>query len=177
MALGRTPEAKEMFEKAIAADPNYASAQNNLGAAYGAEGDQEREFDSYLKAIELDPNYADARFNLALNLARRHRSAEAAKALDDLLRIAPGHARALAQRAILEAQAGNIDKALASAEKARQAMPKWTFVRNLSARLLMAAGRKGEALREVRLSLSLDPNQPEIQSLMRELEATSGSKP
>ncbi|MBI3450464.1 MAG: tetratricopeptide repeat protein [Acidobacteria bacterium] len=177
MALGRTEEAKAMFSRAIVADPNYPSAHNNLGAALAALGDEQGEFDAYLKAIDLDPNYVDARFNLALNLSRRRRPDEALRTLDALLKISPAHARALAQRALLLAQAGKTAEALVSAEKASAATPRWTFARNLYARLLAAAGRREEALREARMSLSLDPNQPDVESLLRELTATIGSKP
>ena len=53
---GRFEQARQELEKAVAQDPTYASARNNLGAVYGRLGRREDEIAAYRKAASLDPN-------------------------------------------------------------------------------------------------------------------------
>ncbi len=178
LALGRTEEAKEAFSAAVQADEMYAAAHNNLGAALGMLGDLEGEFEQYLRAIELDPEYLDARFNLALNLKRQGRPLEEERCLRQLLLLAPDHARALHQMGLRVAERGDLEEAGRLFARARDAVPRWTAPRNALVQVLLARGRKGEALREAEASLALDPNQDELRRLAERLAgSTSGSTP
>jgi tetratricopeptide (TPR) repeat protein len=56
--------ATECFKKAIALDPKYAPAHNNLGAALRAKGDLDGAIECYQKAIAADPKHALAYYNL-----------------------------------------------------------------------------------------------------------------
>src|SRR5262249_49967828 len=52
------------FRKAIALDPKYAQAHNNLGIALQGKDQVEEAIASFRKAIALDPKYAIAHNNL-----------------------------------------------------------------------------------------------------------------
>jgi tetratricopeptide (TPR) repeat protein len=179
LASGRLEEARRSFRKAVESDPEYASAHNNLGAALGMLGDLNGEFEEYLKAIDLEPDYADARLNLSLNLIRRGRPQEAARALRQVLDREPDHGRALLELGALLIQQGDEGEGILHLERAGAALPEWPAPRNALARLHLARGRHAEALKEARISLSLDPNQPEILHLAEAAgaAATSGSRP
>ena len=63
---GDVQQAIDLYQRAIAADPSYATPHNDLGVVYemvGQEAAAERE---YLKALQVNPNYAGVYSNLAL---------------------------------------------------------------------------------------------------------------
>ena len=59
-------EAIYRWEKAIALDPTYASAHNNLAIGYEHEGQLDKARKAYEKALELAPNDAQIRQNYEL---------------------------------------------------------------------------------------------------------------
>ncbi len=59
------------FERAVAADPESASARLDLGSALAELGDLEAAIAEYREAVRLDPGDALAHFNLGTALARR----------------------------------------------------------------------------------------------------------
>lgn len=59
-------EAIYRWERAIAIDPTYSAAYNNLAVAYEHEGMLEKAQKAYEKALELDPKNAFIRQNLEL---------------------------------------------------------------------------------------------------------------
>jgi superkiller protein 3 len=58
--------AMQLYQKAVALDPFYAVAYNDLGIVYEAKGLIDRAEESYLQATKLDPFYLSAYSNLAL---------------------------------------------------------------------------------------------------------------
>ncbi len=64
--IGDLPAAMSLYQKAIALDPTFAVAYNDLGVIYEAAGLPERAEESYLKAIMIDANYSSAYSNLAI---------------------------------------------------------------------------------------------------------------
>ncbi len=64
--IGNLSEAMSLYQKAIAVDPGYAVAYNDLGVVYEAMGLPARAEESYLKALKIDPGYLGAYTNLAL---------------------------------------------------------------------------------------------------------------
>jgi Tfp pilus assembly protein PilF len=59
-------EAIYRWERAVAIDPNYAAAYNNLAIAYEHEGQFEKARKAYDKAAELEPGNAMIRQNFDL---------------------------------------------------------------------------------------------------------------
>ncbi len=64
--MGNLPAAMSLYQKAIAIDPGYAVAYNDLGVIYEAANFPERAEESYLKSIKIDPDYSSTYTNLAL---------------------------------------------------------------------------------------------------------------
>ncbi|MBU0548288.1 MAG: tetratricopeptide repeat protein [Candidatus Omnitrophica bacterium] len=64
--VGNLPAAMSLYQKAIALDPAYAVAYNDLGVIYEAAGFTDRAKESYFKAIKVDPAYLSAYTNIAL---------------------------------------------------------------------------------------------------------------
>ena len=63
---GLWKEAMYRWERAVAIDPTYPAAFNNLAVAYEHEGLLEKARKAYERAIELDPNNALIRQNFEL---------------------------------------------------------------------------------------------------------------
>jgi len=58
--------ALNLYQKAVALDPNYAVPYNDMGIIYESKGDNDRALESYFKAVKVDPFYESAYTNLAL---------------------------------------------------------------------------------------------------------------
>ncbi len=65
------PAAIDAYKKALAINPQYAGAWNELGIALANQKDLPAGIDAYSKAIDLDPNFAEAHCNLGI-LLRDH---------------------------------------------------------------------------------------------------------
>ena len=64
--VGDLASAMNLYQKAIALDPTYAVAYNDLGVIYEAARFPERAKESYFKAIKVDAAYLSAYTNIAL---------------------------------------------------------------------------------------------------------------
>ena len=65
-SLGDLPKAMSFYQKAIAINPGYAIAYNDLGVIYEAMGSFDLAEENYLSSIKIDPMYSSAYTNLAL---------------------------------------------------------------------------------------------------------------
>jgi len=68
---GRYPEARELYDKALALDPGSYDVHHNIGDALLAQGDYEQAGASYRRSLELNPAFASARHNLGLTHLHR----------------------------------------------------------------------------------------------------------
>ncbi len=71
--------AVEEFKEALAADPDYAPAHNQLGLVYMALGEDRLAQQSFERALRIDPNDSSANINYGMFLCRRKREKEAYK--------------------------------------------------------------------------------------------------
>ena len=74
---GDLQTARQFYEKAIALDPSYAVAHNDLGIIYEALGAWDKAERQYLCAIKAEPGYMPAYTNLALLYEKEKRQQEA----------------------------------------------------------------------------------------------------
>ena len=79
---GQLPEAQESYRKAIAKDPRYCDAMDNLGLLYRRQGDVGNAIYWYKRSIEVKPDNAVAHQNLAVAYGV---SGESEKALEEYL--------------------------------------------------------------------------------------------
>jgi tetratricopeptide (TPR) repeat protein len=64
-AFARVAEAAEHFKQAVALEPQFCEAWNNLGVALAEIGDVKAAEAAFRTSLELDENCADAHYNLA----------------------------------------------------------------------------------------------------------------
>jgi Tfp pilus assembly protein PilF len=85
-----------MYERALALDPQYAKARNNLGSTYLRLGMDDQALAELHKALQADDEYGLAYYNLACVYARAGDSTTAAQYLQQAITFAP-QARTWAQ--------------------------------------------------------------------------------
>ena len=144
--LGLAAEAEKRWNAALALKPEYAEAYSNLSNLLNDQGAYDRAESMARRAIELNPRLADAYINLAAAYTVRHRHADALHVLDALLGFAPGHARALAARALALKELDRLDEALDAAKRAALAAPEGPEAHNAIGQVFQAMGEFEPAL-------------------------------
>lgn len=107
-ALGDLAGARQAFARAIALDPGYAEAHNNLGLLL-QDTDAAAAEQHFRAALAAEPNYGDAAFNLAVLLWRSGQRNAALDAWRKLLAGAPDYGARIAKLARLEIAAKDAD--------------------------------------------------------------------
>jgi tetratricopeptide (TPR) repeat protein len=76
---GRYRECVAACERALALNPNYAAAYNNICSAYNSLGEWDRAIAACNRALEIAPDFRLARGNLNWALSEKSRAAGARK--------------------------------------------------------------------------------------------------
>jgi len=86
---GEWEEAKLLYERAIAADPGYCDAMDNLGLLLRQQGDLQGAIDWYLRSIDVAPQNTIARMNLAVAYDYQGKADLAAEQYEQIIAIDP----------------------------------------------------------------------------------------
>jgi tetratricopeptide (TPR) repeat protein len=92
--------AVDAFRSAIAIDPEFAEAHNNLGNALRELGQLEEAEKHLRRALAIKPNYPEAHNNLGVALAKARRTDDAVASYQRALRQRPDYAEAHLNRAL-----------------------------------------------------------------------------
>jgi tetratricopeptide (TPR) repeat protein len=142
-------EAKEILAKSVAANANDVLANYYLGVACGGLGDDSGATAAYKRAIELDKKFAEAYVNLsALQLDLKDAAGALATAEAGLKNA--NNADLYLNRAIALEALGKKEESLAAYGAAVQHLPDNLSLRVTYAQLLVAGGKKDEALTQIR---------------------------
>jgi tetratricopeptide (TPR) repeat protein len=144
--LGLAAEAEKLWNAALALKPDYAEAYSNLSNLLLDQGEYDRAEASARRALAFSPRLADAYVNLAAVCTARHRHADSLQVLDLLLGFAPGHARALAARALTLKELDRLDEALEAGRRAALAAPESPEPQNALGQVHQAMGAFEPAL-------------------------------
>jgi adenylate cyclase len=171
--------ARQMFERAVKIDPNFAAAWAGLANAYvdlfrwgRKPADLEQAQRASERALKLNPNSAEAHVSAGQALAIQRRFLEAASAFDRAIKEDPTlyEAYYLYARAMFEC--GEIEKAAKLFEKAHAVRPDEYESGPLRAQALTELGRQDEARRANELAveciekhLELNPDEARAYSL------------
>jgi eukaryotic-like serine/threonine-protein kinase len=166
-------KAKEYFNQAIAADPNYAPAYSGLadtyfylGYAWGHMPPREAiplAKAAALKAIQLDDNSAEGHTSLGFVKAMGEWDfPRAEQELKRAIALNPNYATAHHVYAVVLGAVGRNDDAIAEMRKAVEVDPLSVPVRNMLADKLEEAHRCNDAADEFRKTMELIPNTPHL---------------
>jgi tetratricopeptide (TPR) repeat protein len=159
----RTPAdinaARQHFELAIGADPNFAPAYAGLAEAHALLYDYRRAKEAALQALTLDDRLAAA--HAVLGFARLHGDwdwAGAEASFRRALELDPGRPVPHLWYAILLEANGRLDESVAEARRAVDLAPRQAQTRAGLGYRLYWARRYDEAVEELKAALKLDPN-------------------
>jgi superkiller protein 3 len=158
----------------VAVNPNHAEAHNNLGLAYKNMGEFSRAEQEFKQAIQLRSNVAEFHFNLGLVYKETNRYNEAEQAFNQALKLKPSLAVVHYNLGLMAETQGNYDLASQRYQQAIKTNPRFALAyTKLGLLFLNKMGDSGQALRLLKQSMSLNPNQPNaagLKKLIGELE-------
>jgi len=157
MGLGRTPEALQLYELAIAADPKFPETYNNVGRALLEEGQTAAAKRNLEQAIALDPQHALYHLNLANVFLKERDFPRAAAELERTIELDPLLLIAYGPLAELKFNAGDVDGAVHILRRAVERQPGTAATHADLAMVLEAQGHMAEVIQELRVAVALDP--------------------
>ncbi len=147
---GHVTEAREVFERAIAADPGDARAWLDLGLTHEAKGDFEAAERAYRRASEIDPQFAEALNNLGVLLRESGNLAEATPMLERAVSLDPDLTVARFNLGLAYEDQGRFDDAEREYLAAIAQLPGDPVPRINLAMMYLDAGRPGDAAAQLR---------------------------
>ncbi len=135
------------LERAVENDPGNPAILNDLGVALLYQNRIAKAIELFETVTDIDPNYASAHFNRALCFLARDEEEQAEEALDAFLRLRPHDARALKEKAYLQASRREYQEALTSLRRALSSAPDWAPLYVDLAATTALMGRVDDAIR------------------------------
>lgn len=117
-SMGDVARAQELYEKALATNPNDLDALNGLGVMWSQKGDLAKGQSLLEKALSINPNSDLVLGNLGLLYDAKGDQAKAQEFMEKSLAINPNNTTALDGLGVLYAKKGDLPKAKALLEKA-----------------------------------------------------------
>jgi tetratricopeptide (TPR) repeat protein len=160
------------LKAAVAADPAFADAYNDLGVAHYELEEYKESLEQFRKAVEIAPGHELANNNVCLVLLKTGRYAEAGQAAHSVLKRGSGSAMAhYAAAAAMLFEGGSLNEALRHLVHAQRDMPRAHL---FAARALAGAGRPGDAARELEAYLrTSEPDakrRPDLEAWLSQLK-------
>jgi tetratricopeptide (TPR) repeat protein len=168
---GRYDEAVAAYRAALALDPTFTQAALNLADVQRSRGAEDEAERTLREALKRDPRSAPARLALGLSLTRQKRGGEALKELAEAARLAPENARFTYVYAVALNDAGRAAHARRELEGALKRQPYDRDVLLALALFERDGGDRARALGYARQLAELEPDNPQLQQLVRELGA------
>ncbi len=154
---GRTAEAAERYQQALALRPDYAEAHCNLGAVLFPAGQREQALEHMRKAVEGDPRVAAFHYNLGNALLQLGRLAEAEGPLETTLELDSRFSDACNNLAFIRYQQGRREEAIAYYRRVVELNPLAAEPRRNLGYALLTCGQSEEALAQYEKSVQLEP--------------------
>lgn len=120
----RTGEALELFEKAVALQPQSGTFHYALANALSRTGQIDKSIEQYQIALEINPNDAEANNNLGYTLIQQSRASEAIPYFEKAVEIKPSY-QAYFNLAYADRRNGMAANALTNYQKALELQPEF----------------------------------------------------
>ena len=162
LEAGRFEEAATHLRQAVALDPKYADAYENLGLALRKLGRWKEAESAYRRAIQIAPRDALARNNLGFLLIKRGRLAEAEKQLKLAMKLQPSLHLAFANYGECLERQGRRREAVVPLRNAVRLAPDDASYRLNLALALEDSGFARESLEQFDSASRLNPRWPQL---------------
>jgi len=160
-ATGRTSEAVDANQTAVALSPGDAGAHSNLGNMLRELGRLDEAEAICAQAIALKPDLAEAHNNLGGTLQELGRLDEAEASFTQAIAVKPDYAEAHSNLGITLQELGRLDEAEASYNQAIALKPSYAEARFNLGITLQELGRLDEAEASLKQAIALKPNYAE----------------
>ncbi len=160
MAQENWEKAIDRLDKAIAIDPQYSAAYNDLAVCYGRLKQKDKQREALLKAISVNDHCIPALVNLAHMEMKDNQLAEAQTTLNKAITADPSNVDALGLLAQLDLMQGRYDQAISDARKVHGFPHHFAIVHYTAASALQRENRIPEAMVELQLFLQEEPQGP-----------------
>jgi tetratricopeptide (TPR) repeat protein len=172
MAVENWMQAAERLNQAIAIDPQFVDAYNNLGVVYARLGDRPHERDVLQKAISLNDHYAPAYVNLARADIAEQNFPHAEMLLNKATAIDPADVITLVLLANVELRTRHFDQVIDTCGRAHSSnQPQHSMVHYIAALAYEQQNRLTDALAELKVFLKEEVDGPRATAARKEMAA------
>jgi tetratricopeptide (TPR) repeat protein len=154
---GMLDEAISEYKKALAINPNYYKAHNNLGVAYARKGRLDEAISEYKKTLAIKPSFVEAYNNLGVAYARKGRLDEAISEYKRVLILKPRYAETYYNLGNAYDKMNSFDKAIAKYKRALILNPQYADAHNNLGATYIKKGMFDEAIAEYKQALAIKP--------------------
>ncbi len=176
--IQRYDSAEKQYRAGIAINPDFVQIRDNLARLYYGQGRLVEAEAEFRKIIELEPEIAEVHYALGLLLAEdESRLEEAARALSEAARLAPGNGRVRYNYGLALQKLGRPDQAESELTAASRLEPAAEDYVHALYVLYSQQGRWEEAVEAARRLVAIRPDVPQLRSLLQQAEARARSVP
>ncbi len=159
-AQQRRPEARTALQRAVALDPVLADSTLFAGDRAWWNGDYAEALARYRDWLALKPHHPFALYasrRIAECLLRLDRPQDAITALEEVLRVAPGHADSLVELGLLFREQGQLQEAIEQLEAARASLPEMAHAAMALGQTYLQAGEVPRGVTELQVAVAQRP--------------------
>lgn len=170
-ALGKQDfaRARRELSKAVAIDPAFSGAYNNMAVACARLGDQACEREALEKAIGLDNHFELAYVNRARMSLANSDFADAEKALERAATLEPKDGAVMVLMAYSRLMQGRLDDTISISQRAHNSGQPHAFAHRVAARAYERQNQFGRAIAELEVFLKENPTGPLADTARQEL--------
>lgn len=171
---GDAVKARELFERAVAADPSYAIARANLGKLLLEAGETEAARSHLEEALRLQPDSARAHYNLGFLHARAGDLETACPLFDRAVELDDGYTRAHYNRGLCLLGRRDLAGARGAFERVLELSPDDGNAHNQMGMILASQGDLAGAETHFVRAVELRPDDPGPRSNLQRLRSMTG---
>ena len=157
--LGKLRDAVGLYQSVLDAEPDNVKARASLGRIYAFAGVAQRALDTVEPGLAKHPNDVALLTVRAIARLQLKNESGARADIDRALQLDPKSEEAIALRAGLYKQAGDIQHALALLDEGVAKLPRSTQLREVLANLYLSTGEPAKAEEQLRSIVKLDPGE------------------
>ena len=167
---GDLAEARSSYERALELDPRFLPAFVNLADLHRLQGADDKGELLLRQALEIAPENAETHHSLGLLLARQQRLDEAIVELERAVVLGTADARYSYVYGVALESVGRVSDALETLEQAHYHSPTDGDILIALVTYARKDGRSEQALAWARKLVELEPRDPNLQNLVRQIE-------
>ena len=169
----RIEEAETALQRAISLDPTFSGARLNLAELYRATGQNDKSENAYADAIAISPEEPALRYGHALSLVRAKAMTEAIRELEEAVRLDRGNSGYKTTLAIALDSIGRTEDAFAMLDQAVAGGATDANLLGTAIQFGLKLRRYPETLKHAEALARVQPNDPQIAELVRQLRAAA----